>query len=453
MKRKGSYTALDVEKFDLSLILHLVTEGAIVALDVAKTKFVAAIATPAGDVLKFVRFEHPRQTGSFLRLLVALRDAKREPRVVMEPTGTYGDAIRYQCHRLGIPVHMMPPKHTHDFAEVFDGVPSLHDAKAAAVLAKLQAIKPAPVWQSASTAQRDLRSWVDQRNPLAQTLALYHGHLEAMLARHWPECGMVIDLHQGRAWFALLKSFPGPQAIAAAPDEASRALHNASRGTLGHARIRAIVDAAKSTLGVPMTKGEEEKLRTITEQIECHTRRLDLVDDHIEALVRKDVVLSRMATVVGPACAAAIEALVGSPLQFTSPGAFEKATGLNLKERSSGNRMGQLAITKRGAGQVRHLLYMAVLRLLFSDPVIVAWYRGRKGYKAGIALKAVVAVMRKVARALWHVARGQTFDAKKLVDVRRLDLETVTIRPRHKFHTPKHSSVQVAHGEGGAAIA
>ena len=104
---------------------------------------------------------------------------------MIEPTGTYGDALRYQCHRLGVPVHMMPPKHTHDFAEVFDGVPSMHDAKAAAVLAKLQAVKPAPVWQPETEAQRDLRAWVDQRHPIALTLALHHGHLEAMLARHW----------------------------------------------------------------------------------------------------------------------------------------------------------------------------------------------------------------------------------------------------------------------------
>jgi len=49
----------------------------------------------------------------------------------MEPTGTYGDALRHQCHALGLPVHMMPPKHSHDFAEVLDGVPSMHDPKAA----------------------------------------------------------------------------------------------------------------------------------------------------------------------------------------------------------------------------------------------------------------------------------------------------------------------------------
>jgi transposase len=452
MKRKHIYSAVDVERLDVAVILQTLAVGCIVAIDVAKTKFVAALATATGEVLKLVKFDHPRQTFAFLGLLKALRGAELEPKVVMEPTGTYGDALRYQCHRLGVPVHMMPPKHTHDFAEVFDGVPSMHDAKAAAVLAKLQAVKPAPVWQPETEAQRDLRAWVDQRHPIALTLALHYGHLEAMMARHWPEFGAVMDVHVRRSWFALLKAFPGPQAVNAAREEVARTLHRASHAQLGHERIEAILNAARDTMGMPMTKGEEHKLRAITEQIETHTHRQDSVDAEIEALVRQDTVLSRLATVVGPACAAAIGVLVGSPLDFVSAGAFEKAMGLNLKERSSGERIGKLSITKRGSGQTRQLLYMAVLRLLNSDPIVVAWYRERKAYKAGLPIKAIVAVMRKLARALWHVARGETFDAKKLFDVRRLDLSSVTIRPRFKFKNAPQASVQ-AHSEGGAAIA
>lgn len=67
----------------------------------------------------------------------------------------------------------MPPKHTHDFAEVFDGVPSMHDAKAAVVLAKLQAIKPARAWTPDNDERRDMRAWVGQRRLIGQTLAIY----------------------------------------------------------------------------------------------------------------------------------------------------------------------------------------------------------------------------------------------------------------------------------------
>ena len=37
-------------------------------------------------------------------------------------------------------------------------------------------------------------------------------------------------------------------------------------------------------------------------------------------------------------------------------------------------------------------------------------------------IKAVVAVMRKLSMALWHVAHGATFDSARLFDTRRLEL-------------------------------
>jgi transposase len=441
MKSKRSYATVDVEKIDVAAFVQLVTvAGCIVAIDVAKTKFVAALATVAGEVLKLVRFEHPRQTVAFLRLLVALREAGRKPRVVMEPTGTYGDAVRYQCHQRGIPVHMMRPKHTHDFAEVFDGVPSMHDPKSAAVLAKLQAIKPGPLWVPETDARRDLRAWVDQRDVIAKTLAIHHGHLESMLARHWPEFGTIVDVHTQRSWFALLKELSGPQAVAASVEQAAELLRKASRGQLGCERSKAIVDSAKSTMGVPMTSGEQQRLRALAEQIESQTRRQDEVDAAIAERVQQNEVLQRMAMVVGPACAAAIGTLVGSPLDFANATAFEKAMGLNLKERSSGNTKGTgIGITKRGPGQVRQLLYMAALRIL-SDPVVFAWYCGRTAHKGGQKLKAVVAVMRKLARALWHVGRGETFDPKKLFDERRLQVGAAA--PERRSFKRERASVQ-----------
>ena len=144
MKSKRSYSATDVEKFDATGLLPQLTAGCIVAIDVAKTKFVAAIASGDGEVLKLVKFEHPRQTGRFMELLSKLGEGGVKPSVVMEPTGTYGDAVRHQCHQRGLSVHMMPPKHTHDFGEIIDGVPSMHHGKAAVVLAKLHAISPPP---------------------------------------------------------------------------------------------------------------------------------------------------------------------------------------------------------------------------------------------------------------------------------------------------------------------
>jgi transposase len=461
MKKKRTYSSADVERIDPLAFVQRLTVGCIVAVDVAKTKFVAALATAAGDVLQIVRFAHPRQTLSFLRVLEVLRDAQLAPRVVMEPTGTYGDALRHQCHVRGVRVEMMSPKHTHDLAEVIDGVPSMHDPKAAVVLARLAAIKPSRAWTPDSEERREVRALLDRRWPLSTTLSVYYGHLEAMLARHWPELGALIDVHEQRSWMALLQQYPGPCAVVAASEAAAKLLRKASRGRMSEERRAAIIASARTSLGMPMTKGEQARLRSIVELIEQHTRAIDAIDQELAERAAKDEVMSRLAQVVGPACAAGTLSHVGSPLSFEAPGMLEKAVGLNLKIKSSGEGEGKLHITKRGPAQVRQLLYLAALRVIQSDPVVAAWYRARKSYGGDSGkMKAVVAVMRKLVRALWHVARGATFDASKLFDTRRLDLtpaaHQATAKDAPTSPSPRPAKAHATsrpqrHSEGGVA--
>jgi transposase len=96
--------------------------------------------------------------------------------------------------------------------------------------------------------------------------------------------------------------------------------------------------------------------------------------------------------------------------------------GLNLKERSSGKHKGQLKITKRGPGVARYYLYYAVLRWINKDPVIQSWYQRKVQRDGGLKGKAIVALMRKFAKALWYVAQGAPFDPRKLVNIQGLEI-------------------------------
>ena len=57
------------------------------------------------------------------------------------------------------------------------------------------------------------------------------------------------------------------------------------------------------------------------------------------------------------------------------------------------------------------------MRLLRTDPVVGAWYAKKVSRDGGTKKKAVVALMRKLAKALYVVATGAVFDACKLFDV------------------------------------
>ena len=63
---------------------------------------------------------------------------------------------------------------------------------------------------------------------------------------------------------------------------------------------------------------------------------------------------------------------------------------------------------------------LAVHRWVQRDPIARAWYQSKKARDGGRASRAVVAMMRKLAKALFHVGRGAEFDSTKLFDIKRL---------------------------------
>jgi hypothetical protein len=66
--------------------------------------------------------------------------------VGLESTDTYGEAMRQGLTEEGIEVHRISGKATYDYQEIFDGVPSQHDGKDAAVIAELTAYGKGAAW-------------------------------------------------------------------------------------------------------------------------------------------------------------------------------------------------------------------------------------------------------------------------------------------------------------------
>lgn len=434
MTKKRTYFSVDVEAFDVGSVMDRVRGGCIVAIDVAKTGFYAGIADQGGNVAMIIRFQHPVQTRAFLSVIESIRDRGIPLQVAMEPTGSYGDAVRHQIHVRGVAVYMTSPKHTHDMAEVIDGVPSMHDAKAVVVLSKLHAIKPGKLWQPEAESRRNTRTTFDRREIYAEPLQRHYNRLEALMARFWPEFDGVVDVRVQRSWMALLEEFPGPEMVASNAEQARDLLRRASRGALPRAKINAIVDAATGSLGVPMQPGDRTQLRELVQEIRRLRDERRRLDEELAKVLRAEKVADRMVPVIGTAASAAILGYLGDPREYASAGALEKAAGLNLKVRSSGKHAGQLKITKRGPGAVRSRLHLASLRLINSDPVVRAWYGKRKGVAERTKLKGVIAVSRKLVRAIWHVTNyDQAFDARKLFDTRSLQIDTNEGKPSRIF--------------------
>lgn len=438
MKKKTTYRTEHVEQVRVSELLPVLMAGCIVAVDVAKAKFVVALATWAGEIVKLFRFEHPTETTAFLALFAELQ-RNIEPsklRVAMEPTGTYGDAIRHQLHVRGAEIHMVSPKRTHDAHEMFDGVPSMHDPKAAVVIAKLSGLELSKAWTPAREEGRRLRALVDMRSHALEHQQRCLDRLEALLARHWPEFPRWLDLREQRSAVALLERFPGPKHVSADDVGVREFLRTESRGRLSKELIEGVLQDAASTLGVPMVTEECQVISVLASQIRSATRDMDLLESEIRRVGEHDEAFARLVPVTG-AFTAAVIVTYCDPRRSRGARQFEKSCGLNLREYSSGEHRGRVAITKRGPALVRQVLYLFALRMLNKSAVVNAWYVLRKGHTESSKARAVIAVMRKLVKALFHVSRGQPFDAAKLFDMRRLKLETDAAHAPRPTPTPR----------------
>lgn len=422
--KKRIYRAVDVKALNLDELRKVVKNQKIVlGVDVAKEDFFAALMNEKREVLSTIKWKHPMETGMLLDVMLHKLPWSSLD-VAMEPSGTYGDALRALFLGNGIKVYRVSPKRCHDAAEVYDGVPSLHDPKAAAIIGRLHLDGASEEWPLPEKAQRELRAAI-------KTMELYDdayyrniNRLESLLARHWPEVTRHLKL-TSVTLLELIIAFGCPDRVAAEPEKSAELMRRVGRSNLLVEKIDKVVESAQQSMGVPCIEEERRLLVELCSEVRRLQQKARTAQDRVERLTQDTESVDAMVGIIGKKTAAVLHSELGDVSRYDNAGSYVKSMGLNLKEHSSGKHKGKLKITKRGSGTVRMYLYLAVLRLIQNNFIVQAWYQCKIERDGGIKMKAVVAVMRKLARALWHVGQGKRFDAAKLFDVSRLGLAPV----------------------------
>jgi transposase len=336
---------------------------------------------------------------------------------VLEPSGTYGDVLVWQLRQAGIALYRVSPKRVHDAAEVYDGVPSLHDAKAAYLIGRLHLQGISQLWQEPSEARRELKAILTELGVYKQRLQDARSRLEAYLSRHWPEILSILAL-DSFTLAALVRTYGDAAAVAADPDGVGALIHRSGGSGLSDEKIQAVLASARNSLGVPCLQAERELLQWLGADVLDSRKQVHRLEKELARRVERKPALARMGALIGKVSAAVLLAAVGSPRDYPDAGSYLKALGLNLKERSSGKHKGQLKITKRGPSVARFYLYFAALRLIATDPLVERWFNLKSARPGALKKKSVIELMRKLAKALWYIARGGEFDAAKLFNLK-----------------------------------
>jgi transposase len=387
--------------------------GVTLGVDVGKFDVLVVCRWADGQFERPWRVKNPQEIAT-LALLAKQVQSNRKLVVAMESSGTYGDALRQALGDHGIEVQRIGGKAAHDYAEIFDGVPSQHDGKDAAVVAELAALGKGRPWpfEAANSWEEELTYWVEEMVTQRQIVTLWQGRLEGLVARHWPEALQVLKLSSGTL-LRILKRYGSAQGLAA-DEGAPKQLARWGGPLLSAAKIDKLLAGARSSVGVRVGPWQQRQIQEYAEKALAARGRSNRAQRQLRRLAAGHPVLQAQGKAVGVPTACVLWVSTGDPRKFDSAPAYRKAMGLNLVERSSGSYQGQLRISKRGSARTRQWLYFAALRLVQKCGVR-PWYEAKKARSEGDARRVLVAVMRKLSVALYHVGvRNEQFQPRRL---------------------------------------
>ena len=225
MSRSRVYRSQNVKDVTLSRLLSGREDAmAVVGCDVSKKEIKAVLRWGTGNFERPWKVQNSGEIGAFVELLKEVGSVCRLV-VALEPTGVYGDPFRQALSDAGVVTHRVSPKASHDYAEIFDGVPSQHDGKDAAIVAELSALGKSKEWRfsAASECDRELARWVDWYEIQRGILNSCYGRLEALLARCWPEATEILPL-TSMSLLRCLAHYGGPLAFGLDEEGKSRLL-------------------------------------------------------------------------------------------------------------------------------------------------------------------------------------------------------------------------------------
>lgn len=416
VRHRTPYSLVDVNEVCVGSVVERRGQAGLVAgVDVAKGELVVCLVGPDRSFDRPWRVKSPGQVRLLMSKLLELREHGRSLAVAMESSGTYGDAFRQALFDAGIEVRRVSAKAVKDYSETFDGVPSQHDGKDAAIIGTLAQSGHGKLWPwnggAGCETSAALRYFVRRLDTAQRVKQIFCGKLEALLARHWPEaCGLLEQ--SGATLTQALKRWGGPQALAA-DVQAAELLRKFGGHYLSDRKIAQVIESARCTLGVRMNEWSSREMRDIAASIVKQRRRIQRCRRELKQRTKSHVTIRAQAPAVGLVTACVLWTCLGDPGNYPSAAAYRKAMGLNLKERSSGKHQGKLSLSKRGQRLTRKWLYFSALRWM-REPSVQRWMERKKARDGGRGDKAAVGVMRRLALAAWHAGQGELFDPQRL---------------------------------------
>ncbi|HEX6533041.1 MAG TPA: IS110 family transposase [Gemmatimonadaceae bacterium] len=303
------------------------------------------------------------------------------------------------------------PAHTKRWKEVTHRQPLKTDAKDAVGITDLTAQGHFVAFPFLSPAYAELRYLLSARERLSTLRRGVITRLRTTLDVVFPEFPTLFASPVKRTARALLREFPGPEALRRAPKRAVlAALRRESRNHLGRPMYERLLEAATETVALPSAQGVmKDELPLLIARLELYEEQMRSVEGAMARQLAALPAARALLTIpqVAPVSAAVFLGSIGDPKAYDSARQILALAGLTLVERSSGIRTGEKRISKRGRPVLRKHAHMFAVRSVQRGGIFRAAYEAlleRNGHRT---IPALTAMARRGLRLFFAVARSE----------------------------------------------
>ncbi|MFA6956712.1 MAG: transposase [Thermoanaerobaculia bacterium] len=384
--------------------------------------------TPFGFPRIFVM---PNGTDSIRETLGVLRahaDAAgiRHLRIVVEPTGIYGELFLNIASALGFETAFVNGEHVNKMRVLIFGDTGKTDRRDAEAINAVVSSGRMIVDRRRSFPEvyELLRNWGTLYQAAEDGIIESKARVHRAMRLFFPDFDFGKDFLYGPSGQAILRTTElDPHAIA--PYSPSRLLERLRH----HSRIRRssverlIATARTSATSTPTGERHEYlriQLANAFEDVALHERRRAAARSKLESLYDEArAVDPRLPApvfgVVSKIGLARLFSELGPITDFESLRQVLRYGGLNLRERQSGRYRGITRIARRGRPQLRRILNQLALPLVRKGCLFGTYYARKTAVEHMPGPKAMTAVSRKVLKMIWGwYHSGRAFDAARV---------------------------------------
>lgn len=209
---------------------------------------------------------------------------------------------------------------------------------------------------------------------MLRTAAL--SRLRGVLQTVFPEFEQIFRTIDAPTPTALLRAFPGPDELLAAPrQKVMRVLLSASRGHMGAETYERLRSAALSSVALAGARaGLRREIRLLLDQLRLHRQQLRALERTMEGVMAEIPEAACLMSIpgAGPVAAGMFLGSLGDVHAYRSSRQVLKLAGMSLIVSSSGTRVGNERLSKHGRPILRRLSFMLGLRAVRSDGLLRA---------------------------------------------------------------------------------